>query len=730
MSDEESVIWDLKEIKSKDPEVKWTALNNLSKYLLSNPKNFRARMIVKSFLSMINDPNNSIRETIYSTLIACLTDSKGLESLITKGLADSNPSIRSLCLEWLHTSNHDSVTSQTIKFLQDPSDAVRKTAMDIVLAREIRNIEDQLLELLKNEKGVLRRSVIFALGKMKTAAAIDALTMIMRNPDFDDWTRNQASSALEHMGSTDLIVPYIENLIDPNEYVRQTAAAFLKKNEKELESLIVKKERLDYLALLQHATDSTKQDFSETIEILKDRMVVVLQNLNEKLQKKDVLVVNDLVTELNIGSLAIKIIIDKFLNIKLYPQPEDRYLTNKGLIAILKEQISKKNSLILNDILKVKPFDDIESETITKLLGDIDTIKLIYQRLYLLKQDFEVITQNFEENGLIKVGEIASNVHQPLEIVQNELIQVLVPNDDGWMNNRKEYITSKYIYHHTKETITQQKIIELSQFLKIIGNPKIDFSILKQIIESHTQGKWLKDINVFITGDEFKEIEENSIRIDEDRVKHLLEAINIKFPQFLDSLQKILEIKTYKTKSGQLVSLESLFPIIKQEISEKSFFPINDFLKENNLDLNIKSTIIEYLQEGFSGKSDENADYFFLTSFLDNIRQECENQSRINFSVLAFKLNITSELLQLVLLEILEIKGIHNNLGEFITFKGIESEYNEVFTTSNNLPLQTLVEILEIENNNKEIGKVIEKIRNEADLYFSEDDKTIWLKRD
>ena len=32
MSNEESVIWDLKEIKSKDPEVKWTAVNNLSKY--------------------------------------------------------------------------------------------------------------------------------------------------------------------------------------------------------------------------------------------------------------------------------------------------------------------------------------------------------------------------------------------------------------------------------------------------------------------------------------------------------------------------------------------------------------------------------------------------------------------------------------------------------------------------------------------------------------------------
>ncbi|MHA2168041.1 MAG: HEAT repeat domain-containing protein, partial [Candidatus Hodarchaeales archaeon] len=338
MSDEESVVWDLKEIRSKDPDVKWTAVNNLSKYLQSNPKNFRARMIVKSFLSMINDPSDNIRETIYSTLITCLTDSKGLESLIFKGLTDSSPSIRSLSLEWLHTSNHDSVTSQTVKFLQDSSDAVKKTAMDIVLARDIKNIENQLLELLKNEKGVLRRSVIFALGKMKTTAAIDALTMIMRNPEFDDWTRNQASSALEHMGGTDLIIPYIENLIDTNEYVRQTAAAFLMKNEKELESLIVSNQRLDYLAFLQYATDTTKQDFSSTINNLTTQMSSTLQTLASKLQEKYVLVLNELTSELNIDPIAIKIIIDKFLNIKLFPQPEGRYFTKKGLKQILRDQ--------------------------------------------------------------------------------------------------------------------------------------------------------------------------------------------------------------------------------------------------------------------------------------------------------------------------------------------------------------------------------------------------------
>ncbi|MHA1206775.1 MAG: hypothetical protein ACTSSO_04310, partial [Candidatus Hodarchaeales archaeon] len=124
-----------------------------------------------------------------------------------------------------------------------------------------------------------------------------------------------------------------------------------------------------------------------------------------------------------------------------------------------------------------------------------------------------------------------------------------------------------------------------------------------------------------------------------------------------------------------------------------------------------------------------DAEYFFLNSFLDMIQQECEKEARINFNVLAFKLNITGELLQLVILKILGIRGINNNLGEFITFKKVESEYKEVFSNNDNILLQTLVEILEIENNKREIEKLIEKIREKPDLYLSEDGTTIWSKK-
>jgi len=77
----------------------------------------------------------------------------------------------------------------------------------------------------------------------------------------------------------------------------------------------------------------------------------------------------------------------------------------------------------------------------------------------------------------------------------------------------------------------------------------------------------------------------------------------------------------------------------------------------------------------------------------------------------------------------LEFDGINNNLGEFITFKGVENEYNAVLSTSESMPLQTLVEILEIENNNKEISKIVSKIQKKPDVYLSKDGTTIFSKK-
>jgi hypothetical protein len=45
------------------------------------------------------------------------------------------------------------------------------------------------------------------------------------------------------------------------------------------------------------------------------------------------------------------------------------------------------------------------------------------------------------------------------------------------------------------------------------------------------------------------------------------------------------------------------------------------------------------------------------------------------------------------------------------------------------MPVQTLVEILEIENNNKEISKIVDKIQKKPDVYLSKDGTTIFSKK-
>ncbi len=725
---EESVIWDLKDIKNKDPEVKWTAVNNLNKFLNDNPENFRSRMIIKSFLTMINDPHDGIRETIYSTLIHKLQPQQ-LEGLIKRGLEDSSPSIRSVSLEWLNSANHNSVTTRAISALQDPSEAVRKIALDIIIARNIKGVEQRLLELLMKEKGGLRRTVIYTLGKIQTAEAVGTLTQIMRNPDFDDWTRNQASSALEHLGGRELVVPFIENLTDENDYVRETAAAFLKKNENDVTSVILTKAKLDYVALLQHATTVTKQDFSLIIKTLTTQMSDRIHSLTIQLQDKNEFSLSDLTEEWGASIIATRIILNNFLDLRLFPQPEDRFYTEKGLKDILNKKFDEKNSLVLNDIMTVQPFNKMERAVVKELLSAIENIKCVYEDLYIRTQSFIEISEEFSTSGLLPLQKISTNIKQPLEVVSREFTSSLVPNDEGWLNNENRYLTLQYIGQKAQEFLSEFHIIDLNHFLTTLGNPNVEFSILRNIVEQHATGRWLDDIQVFITSEEFKEIEENSIRIDEDRVNHLISPINMKFPTFLESLQKVLDISTYQSSEGQLISLESLYPLIHQEIEEKQYLSLKEFLNTHTLESNVKPVIIEYLNQNYQGKTDENARHFFTTDILREIQKEFQNQTRINYNVLGFKINLPVDVLQIIISEILKVSGIHNNLGEFITLEGVKNEYMQIIAHKAEFPMFTLLEILEVVNNQKAIGIIEDRIKSDPAIYLSVNGEQAWTHR-
>jgi len=141
------VIIDLKNLRSKDPDIKWEALNNLKKYLSTNPPSLRKKLIIKSFLALTKDPDDKIRETVFMTLLEIVKDPKSLESFVINGLNDSSPGIRSLALEWLHKNDNSRIREFTIKALRDSKEVVKKTALEIVAARQITGIETTLMDM-------------------------------------------------------------------------------------------------------------------------------------------------------------------------------------------------------------------------------------------------------------------------------------------------------------------------------------------------------------------------------------------------------------------------------------------------------------------------------------------------------------------------------------------------------------------------------------------------------
>ncbi|MFX0050424.1 MAG: HEAT repeat domain-containing protein [Candidatus Hermodarchaeota archaeon] len=721
---EESVLIDLKNLKSPDPDMKWTAINNLSKYLRSNPADFRFRMILKSFLNMVKDSDDKIRETILLTLLEVIPDTKKLEPIIIGALLDSSPGIRSLSLEWLSSQNHHSLKEQTIKALQDPAEVVRKTAIDNVLTHQIQGVESILFQMLGSEKGGLRRTVIYALGKLKTPQALGTLIDIMKDPSYDDWTRNQAMATLDHMGGRELIVPFLENLTDPNDYVRETAAAFLNKHESDMISVVMSSGRIGYIALLQHASDTTKQNFDSVMNTLKTQMDFAIKDLQMRLSNKNELNITELAEELQTTEIVTDILIHKILGLELYSLEENISLTNTGLKNLLSTELDNSKSIYLPALQENEPFKDILPETLIKTISQIPEIYEVNSDLFLTNEVFFKYSTEIIENGFIKIKNICEDIHQSPDLVKNSIVPVLVPSEDGWYNSNNEYLTSNFINNRIRQQIEQYHIISLELFLKEIGNPKIEYETLKEIISRHFQGRWLEDIQVFLEITEFYKLEQNTIRIDEERVSHLLNPINLDFPTFLRSLQKILEIKTFQAKSGQLISLESLHPLLQQKVRETSYLRVSDLMNELKFDKSVKGVILGYLTQEFKGRTDVNETFFFTEELISKIANEIKLLARINFSVLGFKLELEADILSLVIKEILSINGITNSLGEFVTETGIIQELKGMVEHRQEFELIELLDLLEIIQN-RENEKLIREIIHRNNLWISRDERSV-----
>ncbi len=723
------MISDIRDLKSKNIDIKWSAINNLKNYLHSHPPtDFRSRMIIKSLLGMIKDPDAKIREAVLLTLMEGIPEVEKVEPLILNAFTDSSSGIRSIALEWFNNQNHKELRDYTVKALHDEGEVVRKTALEIVVKHQIKGVEKELLQLLKTEGGGLRRSVIYALGKLKTAQAVSTLIEIMRNPNYDDWTRNQASSALDHMGGDEILTPFIENLADLNDYVRETAASFLKKNENELISKILSTSRLDYLALLHYATETTRQNFDSAVNSLTNQLTLAIEDLRSNLISKDIIVFSELVNELNSTDVVVKALIDKVLSLKLIQLSNDEFLTETGLKNALIKKLEENTTIYIPALQQISPYNKIETEPLIQKIESIDFSQKISNDFFITKPVYARIIEEFEKEGLVNLLKIAENIHQSVEIVKNIIIPSIGSTEDGWFNSREQFLSQNYVKKQISKELDIHSIISLKKLLDQIGNPKIDKQTLVNLVEDSNQGKWLEMIDVFLDIKIFQELEKDAAGIDESRVSDLLSAINIDFNTFLQNLQSIMDIKSFRTKDGHMISLESLHGALQQNIIGKGYIILNEFLKSMKLDKDIetnKPIIMEYITQEFSGRTDPEVNFFITEELISNISKEVETKPRLNFSVIGFKLNLDPDILSHVIRQILFIRGFTNKVGEFVTQDGISQEIAGIMEYRQEFSFTELFEILEIINEKKNILIVRELVAEDENLLISKDNEIV-----
>ncbi len=729
---EEPVLKDLRNLKSNEAHIKWEALNNISKYLSElKPDDVRYRMIIKYYLAMVKDPDEKIREKVLSTLLRVLDDQKQLGVLVTQGLSDANPGIRSLALEWLRDHDHPALRNNTVKALSDPSDVVRKTAIEIAIAKKFEGIESQLLSMLKSESGGLRRQVIYALGKLKTSQAIGTLIDIMRNPDYDDWTRNQASSALEHMGGEGIIEPFLNNLVDSNPYIRETAAAYLSKNKDALIPFILQTGRLDLVGLLQYGSEHTKEDFSQIVSALSNQMEFAFQDLKTRIISKDQIEFSKLADEFQFSEIALKTLIEKVLKLDLIEISSNKFLTETGLLKLLTEEVSTKSSLYIPNLLRNRPFKDLPQVTLQKIIGKIPNLLQLTKNLFIDQIYYSDLQESFSSTGILNIQDIVQKLGLKKEIIEEELIPKIYSKEERWTNSNNDLITPEYLDTKIKTILHDKGILSIKNLLNELSHPKIADQYLVERISSHHRGTWLSDLKVFIPEKEFISIQENSARLDESRVSHLLQHIDIKFSEFLSSLQKVLNIQTYQTKSGTVVTLESLHPYLQQEILGRGYLNVVKFIESKSLQKQkdeAKAAIIQFISQEFSGRLNPSNNYFFTEELINKISKEIETKSRLNFEILAYKTELPQEIIVTIIREILFIRGFKNRIGEFITERTIQLELNGILEHKQEFSLPEFFELLDI-SKEREKEELVQEILSEDSRLFITKDKMKFITK-
>ena len=143
----------------------------------------------------------------------------------------------------------------------------------------------------------------------------------------------------------------------------------------------------------------------------------------------------------------------------------------------------------------------------------------------------------------------------------------------------------------------------------------------------------------------------------------------------------------------------------------------------------IKPAILDYITQEFTGSTTPNSNYFFTEDLIANVNNEIEAKTRINFNVLAFKMDLAKNILTLIVTQILFVRGFTNTIGEFVTEKGINQEIQGILEYREEFTLQELLEILEIVKDKKNELIVRDLISDDNNLLISHDNKVVMTQK-
>ncbi|MFW9855681.1 MAG: HEAT repeat domain-containing protein [Candidatus Thorarchaeota archaeon] len=735
---ESSVVTDLRNLKATNHEVRLFAVINLRRFLESNPEEFRERMVRKSLQTLTKDENDQVREATIITLIGTARETPKLVAPLVFSILtdpqDPNPGIRSYALEWLSEKGHSKLPDFTMKALKDPSKAVLNTALNIVIKHQIKGVEPILLRLLETETGGLRRTVIYALGKLKTPRAIGVLIEIMRNPEFDDLTRNQAGSALERMeekASPEVLISFIENLSDSNDYVRETAAAFLKKSESEVIKTVIEQGKLDLLALLHLGTRTTKQNFDTAVSALQTQMTFAIEDLRNRVSNKVQFQYSELSNELQLTELAIKILIEEMLKLQLYPLSDGTIFTDSGLKQLVRAEFEQFNVIQLPALLQRYPFDQIGKDILETVISEISGTSRLSPEIYITEALLSKISDDIQNIGYLSLLDLSKQTNVDSERIREVILPKIHHPTDGWLNSEEVFITQRFVKEKWKTNLAQYKIQEFNRFVQELGNPQIEFREFMEFINGTHPGRWLEGLQVFIDHSELAKIEHDINNLGETEVEHLLAVIGIDFSVFLDSLVKSINVQVVRVDSGKVSSIKNILDQVKDYYDTYGYLHMEQFIKEsgfNGLNTEIQRQISEFLLQEYVSRQDKEGRYFIQEHLLTRVQNEISTHPRINFDVLAFKLELPDFILRIIVHEILQLSGITNSVGEFITEKGIQQEIKGIIEYRQELALSELGEILDVDINQNQLDFFHKLIDENEKLVRTTDERILTLK--